>query len=164
MKKNKLFMLVVVFCLCFALVACTDQQESDVAETDAGQETGAVSSNIDVDLTQLSSTMIYAEVYNMMSEPEEYIGKTVKMDGAFALYQAVDENGESIPDMIYFACVVEDATACCAQGIEFVLAGEHSYPEDYPELGSAITVTGEFQTYEENGYTYLHLVDASLEV
>lgn len=35
---------------------------------------------IDVDLTQLSSTMIYAEVYNMMVTPDEYVGKTVRME------------------------------------------------------------------------------------
>ena len=33
--------------------------------------------NFDVDLTNLSSTMVYSEVYNMMSTPENYIGKTV---------------------------------------------------------------------------------------
>ena len=30
----------------------------------------------------LSSTMVYSEVYNMMVDPESYIGKTVKMDGS----------------------------------------------------------------------------------
>ena len=53
-------------------------------------------------------------------------------------------------------------TACCSQGLEFVLAGEHSYPADYPELGTEITVVGTFQTYEENGYMDCHLVDAEI--
>ena len=117
---------------------------------------------IDVDLTKLSSTMVYSEVYNMMYSPDDYVGKTVKMEGQFAIYQATDENGALIPDQIYFACVIADATACCSQGLEFVLAGEHSYPADYPELGTEITVVGTFQTYEENGYMYCHLVDAEM--
>ena len=50
----------------------------------------------------------------------------------------------------------------CSQGLEFVLAGEHSYPADYPELGTEITVVGTFQTYEENGYVDYHLVDAEM--
>ena len=33
----------------------------------------------DVDLTQLSSTLVYAEVYNMASNPQSYVGKTVRM-------------------------------------------------------------------------------------
>ena len=65
-------------------------------------------------------------------------------------------------DIIYHACIIPDATACCAQGIEFVWAGEHYWPDDYPGDGADITVTGRLEIYEENGYSYLHLVDAEL--
>ena len=110
--------------------------------------------DIDVDLTRLSSTMVYSEVYNMMYAPEDYIGKTVKMDGAFVIYEGEGQD--------YYACLIADATSCCAQGLEFVWAGDHSYPEDYPELGSSITVMGVFETYFEGEYMYCHLVDAEV--
>lgn len=113
--------------------------------------------DVDIDLTMLSSTMVYAEVYNMMVSPSEYIGKSVKMNGQVALYQGVDETGAQIEGQICFACIITDAAACCSQGIEFVLADNASYPE----LGSQITVTGRFQTYEKNGYVSCHLVDAT---
>lgn len=132
------------------------QSQADIVDS-------STASGIDVDLTSLSSTMVYSEVYNMIVLPENYIGKTVKMNGTFTLYQGLDENGALIPGQIYFACIIADATACCSQGLEFVLAGEHIYPDDYPELGSEITVVGTFQTYEENGYMYCHLIDAELE-
>ena len=78
-----------------------------------------------VDLTALSSTMVYAEVFAMMSSPEDYVGKTVKMQGIFSkgqLYAAGSLNdGGTV-----FACVIQDATACCAQGIPFELAGDHT--------------------------------------
>ncbi len=109
-----------------------------------------------VDLTVLSSTVVYAEVYNMMVSPENYIGKTVKMTGQFAVYQ------DSTTGINYYACIIADATACCSQGLEFVLANEHSYPDDYPALGTEITVLGEFQTYNEGDMQYLHLVNAHL--
>ena len=35
-------------------------------------------------------------------------------------------------------------------------------PNDYPELGSEITVTGTFELYEEDGYQYCRLVDAEM--
>ena len=54
------------------------------------------------------------------------------------------------------------ATTSASQGLEFVLAGEHSYPADYPELGTEITVVGTFQTYEENEYMDCHLVNAEI--
>ena len=96
--------------------------------------------------------MVYSEVYNMMVTPENYIGKTVKMRGQLEIAQPLDADGNPDPQRIYFSCVIADATACCAQGIEFVLAGEHKYPEDYPQPGAEITVSGTFRTYEEDGY------------
>ena len=62
----------------------------------------------------------------------------------------------------FYACIISDATACCAEGMEFVLKDDLAYPDDYPELGAEITVIGEFQSYEENGMTWYHLVNARL--
>lgn len=111
---------------------------------------------VDVDLTLLSSTMVYAEVYAMVTETDQYIGKTVKMKGLFATQEY---RGNRL-----YACIVRDATACCAQGLEFELAGSHTYPEEYPEPGEEITVVGTVNTYiEENDgveYTYLVLKNA----
>lgn len=112
---------------------------------------------VDIDLTKLSSTMVYSEVYNMMSMPENYIGKTVRMEGDFYTYY--DEN----QNQYYFACLIRDATACCAQGIEFVLAGDYTYPDDYPEEGSSVCVSGVFDTYEDGPYTYCTLRNAKFE-
>lgn len=111
---------------------------------------------IDVDLTSLSSTLVYSEVYNLMVTPEDYIGKTVKMDGSFAFYH--DEG----TDNYYFACIIADATACCSQGIEFVLTENYTYPDDYPEAGEEICVVGVFDTYQEGEYTYCTLRNATL--
>lgn len=149
MKKNRFISLLLAICLCLSFTACGHQ----------GQQSRAAA---DVDLTKLSSTMVYAEVYNMLSSPEKYIGKTVKMKGEFAIYYAVDEKGNPVPNIMYFACVVADATSCCSQGIEFELAGNPTYPDDYPQMGSTITVSGEFQTYQENGYEYIHLINATM--
>lgn len=112
--------------------------------------------NIHVDLTQLSNTMVYSEVYNMVTTPDNYIGKTVKMSGTFSVYEDPDTN------KIYLACLIADAAACCSQGIEFVLKGEHKYPDDYPEADSPITVIGTFSTYFEDEYQYCQLINAEL--
>ena len=144
----------------------TDNQEGDTdaladesaeAEEDAEEEDAEP---VDVDLTQLSSTMVYSEVFNMMNNPEDYIGKTVKMVGQFTATEALDENYEPIPGKMYYACYIADATACCAEGVEFELAGDYKYPEDYPSLKSVIIVQGEFQTYKDGDGTYCHLINA----
>lgn len=122
-----------------------------------------VPSEVDVDLKKMSGTMVYSEVFNMMSSPEDFIGKTVRMIGQFERYPAVDGNGEPVPDQYYFACVIADAAACCKQGLEFVLEGDAKYPDDYPSRGAIITVVGEFQTYMEGDSRYCHLVNAHFE-
>ena len=98
---------------------------------------------VDVDLTQLSSTMVYSEVYNMVFEPEKYIGKTVKMKGIYAVYH------DEAKDKYYHACIITDATACCSQGIEFELCDDYKYPDDYPEEADDICVTGTFDIYKD---------------
>jgi len=65
-------------------------------------------------------------------------------------------------DKYYFACIISDATACCSQGIEFVLTDGYSYPDDYPEEGGDVCVVGVFDTYQEGGYTYCTLRNARL--
>lgn len=127
-------------------------------DAQSGTETAghAVPDSIDVDLTKLSSTMVYSEVFNMMSKPEDYIGKTIKMDGQFTVYHD-DTTGNN-----YFACIIQDATACCAQGMEFVLTEDYSYPKDYPSEGDEVAVVGVFDTYMEGDYKYCTLKDAVL--
>lgn len=135
------------------------QETESGSETADGPGTGSDGEtvsldSVDVDLTAMSSTMVYSEVSSMMTDPDSFIGKVVKMAGAFAVYQ--DETSGNT----YFACIVQDATQCCSNGIEFVLAGNHAYPEDYPELGSEITVTGVFDTYYEGPFYYCTLREA----
>ena len=119
-------------------------------------ETSEGSDDIDVDLTAISGILVYSEVYNMMSAPENYMGKKIKMEGIYAIY--FDDTYSTR----YDACIVQDATACCATGIEFELSDELKFPDDYPEEGDIITVEGIFDTYDEGSYTYCTLRNASL--
>ncbi len=106
----------------------------------AGKKAAVGSDGIDVDLTSLSSTMVYSEVYNMVFYPENYVGKTVKMKGSYAIFY--DEDMEKY----YHTCIISDATACCAQGIEFELTDDYAFPDDYPEEDDVVCVTGTFDT------------------
>ena len=151
MKKLALIALLGLTVL--ALAACGAGQASE-AVTEAATE--APELPVDLDLTQLSGTVVYSQVYDMMNEPDSYMGQRIRMDGSFSYYKDEDTQQE------YFAAIIADATACCAQGIEFVWKGEHAYPEDYPPLDTDITVTGTFDTYYEGDYMYVQLVDADV--
>ena len=184
---KRLFCLLLAVCMMLSLCACgkdseegagnvassSNEESSASAESiptpkeketpEEPEQTQTSADGVDVDLTVLSSTMVYSEVYNMLYfYPEDYYGKTVKMTGQFNVYQWVDESGIVADMPVAYACIISDATACCAEGVEFVLEGDYTYPEDYPELGTEITVIGEFQPYEENGMTWYHLVNAKM--
>ena len=111
---------------------------------------------VDLDLSAMSGTVVYAQIYNMTYDPEPFLGKVIRITGYYNYFDD-QENG-----VVYHACVVPDATACCAQGIEFVRAGTFEWPEEYPEIGETITVTGRLEIYEDQGRQYLHLVDAEM--
>lgn len=107
---------------------------------------------VDIDLTTMSSTMVLAEVFNMIITPEDYEGKIVKAEGPFLIFENPENNDR------FFAILIEDATKCCQQGIEFVWSGNHTYPDDYPQENQQITVKGVYHTIEyDTGVTYNYL-------
>ncbi len=109
---------------------------------------------IDIDMTKMSATMIYAEVFSMLTTPEDYLGKKIRIRGEFSGFY------DKTQDKNYYACLIRDAMACCAQGLEFILNDDCSYPEDYPKRGDEITITGIFASYQEGNFTFYHLADS----
>lgn len=112
--------------------------------------------SIDLDLLDMSGTMVYAQIYQMAIHPEEYMGKIVRLSGWF------DSFTDSSTNIVYTVCYIPDASACCAQGIEFVWMGNHDFAMDCPEAGTEIVVTGRFETYFEGEWEYMRLADAEL--
>ena len=151
MKK---YLCVLLF-LCLICVVTTSCSSTEAYQIDDDQpeieENPTIIENVDVDLTALSSTMVYAEVFNIMTSPDEYMGKTIKMNGPYSA-SYFDGTG-----LYYHYVVIEDATACCQQGLEFIWNGDHIFPDDYPEESTKIEVTGVFGSYDEFGDTYYYL-------
>ena len=142
-SKGRIFSISICFILsvfiCALLTGC------------AGSET---SEKVDIDLTEMSATMVYSNVFDMVNKPEDYKGKTVKMQGNIFMNYDEKEN------KIRCYCIIADATACCSQGLEFVLAEE---PEKYPQADSEIIVTGRAEPFEyEDGESCI-IKDATFE-
>lgn len=133
-----------------------NQQNTDTQTPESVQGTvNAPEAAVDVDLSVMDSDMIYATVYQMMSDPEQYVGKTFRIEGKF--YVTYDEMTKNQ----YYYCVIKDATECCAQGLEFVWGdGSHIYPDEYPTDGTEVIVDGIFELYMENDSRYCRLANA----
>lgn len=128
---KKLIYIILSIVLCLPFTACGKKVVSDV----------------DYDLTKMSSTMVYSEVANMLANPDDYKGKTVRMVGSSNM---THDNSHS--------CIVYDALGCCTEGIEYLLEDEN-----YPDDAEDITVVGTFATYQKGDSKYFVLANAVLE-
>ncbi len=133
-------------------VSTESTTESDSATAEADSNLGNY-----LDLSVFSDTVLYSELTNILVQPADYLGMTIRMTGTFQVYYDTAVNS------YYYACVVYDATQCCTSGLEFTLADDTlEYPDDYPEDGDTITVEGVLSQYKEGQYQYLTLADATL--
>ncbi|MCL1798368.1 MAG: hypothetical protein FWG23_01310 [Eggerthellaceae bacterium] len=167
--KRYLFALIPLCLMCALAAGCSDDNAATPAAPAAedGQEAGDPQGEQSdpqaaqdgpqgpagdyIDLTKMSSTMVYAEVSNIMANPDDYIGKTVRMSGLYYV-EAGAEPGKN-----YHYVVIEDAAACCRQGLEFIWNGDHAYPKDYPKEQARIEIVGVFGSYDELGQTYYYV-------
>ena len=127
------------------------QTESPTAAPVFSEETEAPvaeSSAAEIDLTSMSSTMVYSYVYNMIVAPDDFIGQRFKIRGVY------DEQFWDQTNLTYHYIVIADATACCAQGLEFVLTDPNAA---YPQVDEEFEISGIFGTYVENGTLYIQI-------
>lgn len=88
---------------------------------------------VDYDLTKMNANMVYAQVFNLMLEPQKFENSTFKIQGSF-----IKANGpEGQPA---YAVIIKDALACCQQGLEFIwdFAGAE------PQIEQEILVIGKY--------------------
>ena len=160
---RQLCLIAVLLIIIFCAGSCAVQAPAaDPVQPDAEAEQAAPASApaaIDLDLMGLSGVVVYAQVNNLVTDYPSWLGKTIRIEG----YYSVTYGGDGT---VYHACIIPDATQCCAQGLEFVWAGGHVYPDDYPEEGAGIIVTGRLELYRDLALNtdFLHLVDADLVI
>lgn len=154
---KKIIAIILALVLALSFVACSknsDKNENSNSKTTTkATETTTEAKSVDLDLTELSSTLVYSEVYNMLITPDDYKGKIIKMKGQFNQYTD-EETGK-----IYNTVIIPDATACCQQGLEFELS-DKTNPNF--EQGTGITVVGTFDTYSDGEFLYCHLKNAKI--
>ena len=161
---KKILLICVNLCNLWFLISCKEKspvvtsfaipenaltiEEAAIAANNAAS--GKNSAGIDYDLSSMNANMVYAEVFNMMVEPEIYDDKVIKMRGNFAVYDNELTGKKS------YAVIITDALACCQQGIEF----QYDFAEHLPKEGDEITVTGVYVTAMLSGDIAYNFVKA----
>ena len=107
--------------------------------------------DIDIDLTIFGSTMLTAKLNDIMQNASLHVGKSIRVSGSYVseYYEPTEKD--------YHYIIIDGADACCAQGIEFIWNGEHTYPNDYPQFQERIEIVGVYSCYEELGFEYYYL-------
>jgi uncharacterized membrane protein YcgQ (UPF0703/DUF1980 family) len=110
------------------------------------------------DVIEIKDKLFIAQVNDVYVNPEDYLGKTIKLEGIFK-----EERGNNKS----YCFVLRYGPGCCGLGgnVGFEVAWDKEKGEPYPVEDSWVEATGELKTYEEDGYSdYLYLDLISLNV
>jgi len=85
----------------------------------------------------MSYNVLSGVLFDILIDPDKYSDKTLKVTGEF--------NTQIHEGNRYFSVIKWDATGCCPTGIDFIPPDNMKYPENFPESGSEITVSGQLR-------------------
>jgi zinc transport system permease protein len=111
------------------------------------------------DVMEIKEKMFISQINDVYLNSEDYLGKTIKLEGIFMQDQGYDKT---------YSFVIRYGPGCCGTdgnaGFEVAWANEKEKP--YPDIDSWVEATGVLKTYEEeDGYMpYLYLDLSSLNV
>jgi thiol-disulfide isomerase/thioredoxin len=106
---------------------------------------GTGTEGVDIDFTRMSATLVSAQIDNMFADIPSYIGQTMKIQGEYSPFF-----WSAMGTTVHFMLI--DCPSGCMKQIEFKLHGGRIYPDEYPDIGDMIEITGVFGTYRVEGF------------
>jgi len=110
------------------------------------------------DVIEIKEKMFISQVNDVYLNKEDYLGKTIKLEGLFKVEQGYDKA---------YCFVLRYGPGCCGNdgNIGFEVAWDKEKEKPYPGEDSWVEATGQLKTYEEDGYNeFLYLDLISLNV
>jgi uncharacterized membrane protein YcgQ (UPF0703/DUF1980 family) len=107
---------------------------------------------------EIKEKMFISQVNDVYLNAEDYLGKTIKLEGLFKMEQGYDRS---------YCFVLRYGPGCCGYdgNVGFEVAWNKDKEKPYPGEDSWVEATGELKTYEEDGYDkFLYLDLVSLNV
>ena len=153
MKKGCCWLLALWLC-CTAPLACALQENP-----------------VDLDLSIINDFVAYDQIYQVISNPQQYEGQIIRLRATLDSYQGKNIKiksifGESGSGSEYFVCTIQDAYAtgaCCGARILELEIEALTIPEEALAWGEDVIVTGRVSITESGGKTILYLSEATLE-
>ncbi len=111
---------------------------------------------IHYDISKMNETMAFSMLFQINMNPDFFLGTTIKISGRFF------RGYSDFSDRYYNYAMITDAAGCCQDGLEFLLTGKENIPENYPSQDEEITVIGQLELLEIDGYSYPYLQVAEI--
>jgi hypothetical protein len=110
-------------------------------------------------IIEIKEKMFIAQTNDVYLNPEDYLGKTIKLEGLFKSETGYENT---------YCFVIRYGPGCCGfdGNAGFEVVWDSSGPDEgkYPEEDAWVEAVGMLDSYDENGYPYLYLSLASLTV
>ena len=138
----------------------TGSAANSSVQTDSSTDTGLMPDKeltIDVDIAGLRLLVVHGEVNKILTNPENYIGKRVRMSGNYYYMTSQDRS------MRYHYIAVEPGDSCCVRGLEFAWDADGAFPDGFPNEWADIEITGVYASYTESGETYYYIAVEEFE-
>lgn len=158
-----------VFCLgIFGLLflGCNNTKGMTAPKNTAGtvsvklpEKPPAVMVSLNPALVEIKEKMFIAQTNDVYLNPEEYLGKTIKLEGLFKSEKYADSDTA-------YCFVLRYGPGCCGSdgnvGFEVAWDGQDT-DLPYPQDDDWVEAVGVLKSYEEDGYPYLYLAVSSLD-
>ena len=110
-------------------------------------------------IVEIKEKMFIAQTNDVYLNPEDYMGRTIKLEGLFKTQAPYDESRPP------YCFVLRYGPGCCGfdGNAGFEVAWDEEAPP-YPVEDDWVEAVGVLKSYEEDGYPYLYLALSSLQV
>ena len=110
------------------------------------------------DVIEIKEKMFISQVNDVYLNKDDYLGKTIKLEGLFKVEQGYDKS---------YCFVLRYGPGCCGfdGNVGFEVAWDKEKEKPYPGEDSWVEATGELKTYKEDDsmeYLYLDLVSLNV--
>jgi zinc transport system permease protein len=110
-------------------------------------------------LIEIKEKMFIAQTNDIYLNPDEYTGRTVKLEGLFKLIQYENRDDP-------YCFVLRYGPGCCGNdgNAGFEVAWDYTLKPQNPKEDDWVEAVGTLKTYEEDGYPYLYIALSSLNI
>jgi hypothetical protein len=112
-------------------------------------------------VVEIKEKMFIAQTNDVYLNPEDYLGRTIKLEGLFKAYSEEDYGAS-------YCFVIRYGPGCCGNdgSAGFEVAWDEGFTLEplYPEEDAWVEAVGTLKSYEEDGFPYLYLSLSSLDV